>query len=496
MATRLFVERGLALQAVVSRPDLRIVSPQFTKAQVTISKPSYATVPSYRLIQTSTGYRDLVTLANYLRPFMRDVVLDPDTKNLYFRTPADNQVVLAEEAVFSYLKAEVEELLIFEQAAFSVSKRHEETVALSESSTVTYAANKTENVAVTEERFAEINKPFEEPLAIAEVYSSLYGKAQADSVGLAEVIDVSITFIREFVESVPLTEAHSMDLGVNFEDAATVTEVTALSYSLNAAPEVVNVNEAFDRVVEFTRSFSDPVALLENIASSFSQSQQDTAAIEELLALQTEKPLPGEAISNVFDVYSSSYELNQTDSLGVSENLSRVVSYKRTFTDAFTLDDAAQIDAFALEAVINKSNVVAFADDLAYGYEKILGDSFGTSEESTKQLNKNTVESISFTDVSAFNISLAKTDLITVNEAQLFNLAKPLNESFSVVDQIASSFSPSKTDVVSLADSSSSATGKQLADSFGIFEALSIVRRSEASSVLNVGVLNFGPINN
>lgn len=496
MTIRLLVERGLALKAVVSGPRFRIVSPQFQQAKAVVSKPSYALIPAYRSIQTSAYYQNLEALSSYTKLFIKELVLDPYTKNLYFRSPTDNQLVLAEETAFSYLKAEVEELSIFEQSAFSVLKRREEAVALSESSVVTYAANKVEEIAVTEAQTAAIRKPLEELLTVAEAYSSLYGKSQSDSIGVTDVVNVSITFIRQFTESAPLTEFHFVDLDVRYTDVALLTDAASFVYGLNAAPETLSVNDAFDRAVAFARSFLEPVTIQDSATTSFNQNKQDSLLIAESLALQNEKLLPAEEISNVFDTYASSYGLAKSDSFSASDVLTRVVDYQRTFNDAFTLDDAAQINAFAIESLINKTNVLAFSDDLAYGYEKILGDSFGASEQSLKLLSKNNVDSISFTDSSVFNIDSTKVEAITIDESKLLVFTKPLDDSFSTFDQLSSSFSTPKTDDVSLTDSFFNTTGKQLADSFGIFEAISIVRRSQASSVLNVGVLNFGPINN
>ena len=104
MAIRLFVHAP-KLRATVEHSSPRVVAPAFRKATVTIDRPAYQTVVSFSDPNAITAYRNLVSSVNYLSPNTVSLVLDPDTKNRYFR--GDNG----------------ESFGVLEQAARSVTKR-------------------------------------------------------------------------------------------------------------------------------------------------------------------------------------------------------------------------------------------------------------------------------------------------------------------------------------------------------------------------------------
>ena len=85
MASRLFVEPIIDLRAVVSTNSLRVVSPQFRAATALVSRPLYAATVTYPLYQTSVDYRQLVSSIYFRDLQAANVILDPDTKNRYFK---------------------------------------------------------------------------------------------------------------------------------------------------------------------------------------------------------------------------------------------------------------------------------------------------------------------------------------------------------------------------------------------------------------------------
>ena len=84
MAIRLFVHAS-NIRASVELNSPKVVAPAFQKASISISRPTYQTVVTYTDLQAMTAYRRLMSSVNYLNLSTTDVVLDPDTKNRYFR---------------------------------------------------------------------------------------------------------------------------------------------------------------------------------------------------------------------------------------------------------------------------------------------------------------------------------------------------------------------------------------------------------------------------
>lgn len=311
MAIRLFVERGLALQAVISRPNLRVTAPQFRQARVSVSKPSYAAVPSYQLIQTNTGYRDLVTLTSYLRPFMRDVVLDPDSKNLYFRTPADNLIELSEAATLNVGKSFADQLSGF-----------------------------------------------------TDVETKAVDKAVTDTTWIIEEITILFEILRRFDDSISFSDESSFSYGSN-------------------QTETLNISEA----------------------SSFdiSKPASDSLSVSEASSIQFSRPA--------------------ADSVSLAESLSRVVTFNRSFADAFTLDDLAEVDSFVKETGLNKGNLVGMGEDHTYSFQKAVADSFSVSEDLAFSADK--VLSDSATIGESINLTKRSAASSVINEGT-FNFA-PLN---------------------------------------------------------------------
>ena len=311
MAIRLFVERGLALQAVISRPNLRIISPQFRQTRASVSKPSYASIPNYQLLKTFATHRDLTTIIQYIRPFMKDVVLDPDSKNLYFRDPADNLVELSEAATLDVSKNLADQLSGF-----------------------------------------------------TDVETKVIGKAVADSLPIIEEITILFEILRRFDDSVSFTDQSSFSYGSN-------------------QTETLNISEA--------PSFD------------ISKPASDSLSVSEASSIQFSRPA--------------------ADSVSLAESLSRVVTFNRSFTDAFTLDDLAEVDSFVKETGLNKGNVVGMGEDHTYSFQKAVADSFSVSEDLAFSSDK--VLSDSATIGESINLTKRSAASSVINEGT-FNFA-PLN---------------------------------------------------------------------
>lgn len=339
MATRLFVERGLALQAVVGRPNLRIVSPQFTKAQVTISKPSYAAVPSYQLIQTSTGYRDLVTLTNYLRPFMRDVVLDPDTKNLYLRDPTANFVSFTDAA------------------STDVGKRLD-----------------SNNFAFADTLSTNVGKGLADAPALTDEAFILLEILRSFSDGLSVTLDDSfITYGKNEFNRIYINETRSVELSKPLDDLLTVSEAIANSLSKPFANDY-GVSDVFAKVVSFARSFDEAPTLTDTNTVTFDKVDSELIAVSESAAISSNKP--------------------QSEDITISEAFSRVAEFNRTFADAFVLDDQAEVDSFTKEAHLNKGNLVGLQETQAFALSKDFADGATLGDTSTLLVGKGETDSV------------------------------------------------------------------------------------------------------
>jgi len=168
----------------------------------------------------------------------------------------------------------------------------------------------------------------------------------------------------------------------------------------------------------------------------------------------------------MLDVPAKSFERPLSDAPNIAESLARAVTYQRTFTDAYALDDLASAeDNLATESGLNKSNV------------------------------------FSVTDVPVFSITKpAITDTITMSESLSFNF---VGENSAFVDAFSLSDSPSLAigpvdpfaDTPSLSESLGLSFDTSFTDSATITESVEILFVPGGGSILNTSVLNTSVLN-
>jgi len=105
---------------------------------------------------------------------------------------------------------------------------------------------------------------------------------------------------------------------------------------------------------------------------------------------------------SISEVYGWNLEKNPNESLSVTENFARVVSWQRDFSDAFTLDDAASIDK---DYYGNKGNVFQILDILNIQLSQGVSDSYTVGDvfALAMEYNRAANETLSTGDVPVIN---------------------------------------------------------------------------------------------
>ena len=152
------------------------------------------------------------------------------------------------------------------------------------------------------------------------------------------------------------------------------------------------------------------------------------------------------------DVAGLQTALPKTEILTMLETFVKVVSYNRTVTDAFTLDDAALIDK---DYFGNKGNIFGVTDILGLTYNKKITDSYTFSDvinvallferDYTETLTLDELTELGLTkpfietplvvsDVDVLGIDKPVLELLTLNETTGLALNKAFYERIDVVD--------------------------------------------------------------
>jgi uncharacterized lipoprotein NlpE involved in copper resistance len=220
----------------------------------------------------------------------------------------------------------------------------------------------------------------------------------------------------------------------------------------------------------------DSIPLSDVFATVVRKEVSDAVTLQTQTALQSTKPL--------------------SDSLGpLLDQFSRVVAYKRQFNDAFTLDDASQIDK---DYYGNKGNVFSMLDVMGLTYNKeFTADSVTVSDVLSVVMawKRAFADSVSFADSQSFEIAKQLNDTLVLEDAALIDkdYYGYKGDGVGFTDTQSGQFSKGAADTFAFSDTNWSATGKGLTDTVGFSDIANISKVS--GRLLNGTSLNVATIN-
>ena len=288
----------MALRAIVSNTSLRVVVDTdslepvnaFKQFRAILSTSNVKAIVDYSYLQPITVFSNLKILANYVNlnygiDFLNlsavDIILDADSKNLYFtpdyqsdkaltvtiteslanaiaKTVTADTTSILETAALDAGKAAADSisfsdsvvtLLVFERA-FS------DTASVGESYASNFGKNPSDSANVGESYVSSFGKAASDSASISETYTPNFGKNPSDTLSIAESFASVRTFVRAFSDSYSLDDTASAS-----DDLATESGV----YKNN----VVSVSESLN-VSAFGKALSDTPTVSESFAHAFS----------------------------------------------------------------------------------------------------------------------------------------------------------------------------------------------------------------------------------
>ena len=338
------------------------------------------------------------------------------TQLTFFRTFSDTFTlddITAVDAVRKDVASDKTNIFGFsDDQAFGVGKGLSDTFALSEAID-SFGIGKglsdsqpiTESLSRTVEYFRTFSDTFVmDDAATVDALQKLTSALKQNIVSMGDVFGRTVVFNRQFADNVAPIEAH------------------ATSFSKSAASDSVSLAESLSRTVAYSRDFSDLQGFADELDNfGIGKGLADTQTMSEAHA--SDLALAKADALNLSEAASSLVGKAASDAFSISEALTRTVTYSRTFTDAFSMDDAATVDAFAKDHANTKANVFTFADSQAFGFSKTLPtDTFSFADDEDFAFGKGLSDSVTVTE----NFSFALFSNAAMNAAQL-NLS-PFNE--------------------------------------------------------------------
>ena len=209
----------------------------------------------------------------------------------------------------------------------------------------------------------------------------------------------------------------------------------------------------------------------------------DTSTLSEVQFVLVEKNL-SETLT-IDETVGLDYSKPKVETLALVETFVKAVTFNRSFTDAFTLDDLSQIDKDYFGA---KGNVAFMTDIIGLDQEKVLSDSYTVADVVTIAVNyiRPYADSYTLADESSFMFVKNVEDAITLDDTSLINkdfdnqsqntfgftdllgndFGKVLVENISHLDEVSILQGLNKSDSTTLSDTYERELNKAISDAF------------------------------
>ena len=163
------------------------------------------------------------------------------------------------------------------------------------------------------------------------------------------------------------------------------------------------------------------------------------------------------------------YSKPTTETLSLLETFAKVVTWNKSFTDAFTLDDAAQIDKDYYGV---KGNVAFMLDVLGISFNRPETDSYTVGDIYTAAVNKVVTENLSLIESQVRSFNLGKSDSLPITESIGIAPGLEKTDSFSFSDTYYATLSKIVTDSMTMTEVVGIGTGIPIAESFSISDSI------------------------
>ena len=205
--------------------------------------------------------------------------------------------------------------------------------------------------------------------------------------------------------------------------------------------------------------------------SDFSMNQwyyEDTGVVLSELHVTVLNKNVAESVE-LIELYSSAYSKSTTETLSLVETFAKVVTWNKSFADAFTLDDAAQIDKDYYGV---KGNVAFMLDVIGLSTAKIATDSYTVGDVYTAAVSKVVSENLSLIESQVRSFNAVKADSFSI--AETFAVDRGLNktDSISFSDTYYAALSKIVTDSMTMTEVVGIGTGIPIAESFTISDSI------------------------
>lgn len=241
-----------------------------------------------------------------------------------------------------------------------------------------------------------------------------------------------VDFNRAFQDEQPINDFNTIDFSKILESFADGTDNQAITVDLVKTDSVIDINDVFNRVVEYSRSFSDDQTQSDSNIIDLGKALADITSSSDDEVISIEKVLSD--LSNISEISVIDFSKIRSDEATIGDLFSKVVSFNRSITDLVLQPDLAALN-------ITKP----FADVIGYVDGPIQFDSDGWALDYV-------VSGYIFDTRVIFDVIKVVGDLTTAPDDDFYTLIKPLSEILIIDDAASITFTKVSVDAVSSFD--------------------------------------------
>ena len=331
-------------------------------------------------------------------------------------------------------------------------------------------------------------------------FVSLDAEVSYRNISVSELVldpDTKNRYFRSGTEATML-EQHATLFGKAATDVFSTTDQVQSFDITKSASDAFGMGDDVHVLLEILRTFTDNTSLADTQTFAVDLAKADSfgttdAETRDFSKVATDSYTVTEAVALLF---SNAY----TDSVSATDQFARVVSYDRSFSDSFVLDDFTDIDAIQKDTIASKTNIIGFSDIQVFGTEKLLQDTAAVTELAALHTSRPATDGFGTSDVfqKVVAFSRAPAETVSFSEDTTADTSKVLADTpvVSEVFQKDVTFQRAFAEAVSTSDQYVPTFEKGVAEGVSLSESFQFFTASLPSAVLNAGALNSMPLNN
>lgn len=295
-----------------------------------------------------------------------------------------------------------EELEISETASLSVSKPFAETATLLEAHNTLVGKAASDSMSLTEDLDVEFGKGLFETPVITENLSRVVAFIRSFESSTSVSDDAVLLFGKNPSDAVTISEQTDFAFSKALSDTPIVTDSPSIDYS-RPETDSLSVTESFSRVVTTVRDFTESVSMSDADTRTTNLGKSDSVALSQVFSRVVTFSRTFTDAFALDDAATVGALTKDTQSqkgnvFGVSDVFSRVFVASRVFTDSVSVSDDETISTS-----LGKSDSATVSEQAAIAFSTPESDSMSLSDAEAKQISKALDESVSITESLTFS---------------------------------------------------------------------------------------------